>query len=71
MKKHQALEMPELVQEIEMLIDDWHFAKCPHDGAWPIYKECKGCPHIKLCKCLLQLSDIRYGMYKSNGDLRK
>lgn len=24
-----------------------------------------------ICKCLLQLSDIKYGMYKSNGDLRK
>ena len=42
MKNYQALEMPELVQEIEMLIDDWHFVKCPHDGAWPIYKECNG-----------------------------
>ena len=30
MKNYQALEMPELVQEIEMLIDDWHFVKCPH-----------------------------------------
>lgn len=59
MKNYQALEMSELVQEIEMLIDDWHFVKCPHDEAGPIYKECKGCPHIK------------YGMYKSNGDLRK
>lgn len=28
MKNYQALEMPELVQEIEMLIDDWHFVKC-------------------------------------------
>lgn len=27
MKKHQRLEMVELVQEIEMLIDDWHFTK--------------------------------------------
>lgn len=43
MKNYQALEMPELVQEIEMLIDDWHFVKCPHDEAGPIYKECKGC----------------------------
>lgn len=71
MKNYQALEMPELVQEIEMLIDDWHFVKCPHDEAGLIYKECKGCPHIKLCKCLLQLSDIKYGMYNSNGELRK
>lgn len=31
MKKHQRLEMVELVQEIEMLIDDWHFTKCPYD----------------------------------------
>lgn len=53
MKNYQALEMPDLVQEIEMLIDDWHFVKCPHDEAGPIYKDCKGCPHIKLCKCLL------------------
>ena len=28
MKKHQKLELSELVQEIEMLIDDWHFTKC-------------------------------------------
>lgn len=29
MKKHQRFEMVELVQEIEMLIDDWHFTKMP------------------------------------------
>lgn len=71
MKKHQRLEMPELVQEIEMLIDDWHFTKCPHDEAGPIYKECKGCSRIKLCKCLMQLSYIKCKMYKSNGELKK
>lgn len=53
MKKHQRLEMVELVQEIEMLIDDWHFTKCPYDETGPLYKSCKGCPHIKLCKCLM------------------
>lgn len=42
MKKHQRLEMPELVQEIEMLIDDWHFTKCPHDEAGPFIKNVKG-----------------------------
>lgn len=70
MKKHQKLELSELVQEIEMLIDDWHFARCPHNETGPIYKNCKGCPHIILCKCLLQLSDIKYAMYKSNGELK-
>lgn len=60
-KKHQRLEMVELVQEIEMLIDDWHFTKCPYDETGPLYKSCKGCPHIKLCKC---------EMYKSNGELK-
>lgn len=58
MKKHQKLELSELVQEIEMLIDDWHFTKCPHNETGPIYKNCKGCPHIK------------YAMYKSNGELK-
>jgi hypothetical protein len=58
MKKHQTLEMPELVQEIELLLEDWHFTKCDR------------CEHYKLCKCLLQLSDIKYGLYKSNGELK-
>lgn len=70
MKKLQWLEMAELVQEIEMLIDDWHFTKCPHNESGLIYKSCKGCPHIKLCKCLMQLSYIKCEMYKSNGDLK-
>ena len=70
MKKLQCLEMAELVQEIEMLIDDWHFTKCPHNESGLIYKSCKGCPHIKLCKCLMQLSYIKCEMYKSNGDLK-
>nr|DAK73643.1 MAG TPA: hypothetical protein [Caudoviricetes sp.] len=71
MKKRQRIEMPELVQEIQMLIDDWHFAKCPHDETGPIYDKCKGCPHIKLCKSLLQVALISGEMYKSNGDLRE
>lgn len=70
MKKLQWLEMAELVQEIEMLIDDWHFTKCPHNESGLIYKSCKGCPHIKLCKCLMQLSYIKCEMYKSNGELK-
>ena len=70
MKKHQRLEMVELVQEIEMLIDDGHFTKCPYDETGPLYKSCKGCPHIKLCKCLMQLSYIKCEMYKSNGELK-
>ena len=71
MKKHPKLEMAELVEEIDLLIDDWHFTKCPHDETGLIYKQCKGCPHIKLCKCLLQLSSIKTEMYNSNGELRK
>lgn len=70
MKKRQKLEMPELVQEIGLLIDDWHFTKCPRDKTGPIYKNCTGCPHTKLCKCLLQLSTIKIKMYNSNGELR-
>nr|DAG65149.1 MAG TPA: hypothetical protein [Caudoviricetes sp.] len=71
MKKRQRLEMTELVQEIEMLIDDWHFTKCPHDEAGPKYAACKGCPNIKLCRCLLNLSLIKVQLYDSNGELRK
>ena len=64
MKKRQRLEIPELVQEIDMLIDDWHFTKCP--GRW----KCKECPHNKLCNCLMQLSYIKFTMYNSNGELK-
>ena len=53
-----------------MLIDDWYFTKCPYDETGPLYKRCKGCPHIKLCKCLMQLSYIKCEMYKSNGELK-
>lgn len=42
MKKHQRLEMPELVQEIEMLIDDWHFTKCRMMKQAPFIKNVKG-----------------------------
>lgn len=65
MKKREWLEMADLVQEIQMLIDDWHFTKCP--GLW----KCDECPHYKLCKCLLDLSDINVEKYNSNGELRK
>lgn len=27
----KSLEMTDLVQEIGLLIDDWHFTECPHD----------------------------------------
>lgn len=70
-KRLQRLEMPELVQEIEMLIDEWHYTKCPHDKAGPIYTKCMGCPHIKLCIALLQLSSIEVENYDSFGELRK
>lgn len=70
-KRVQRFEMAELVQEIAMLIDDWHYTKCPHDEAGPIYTKCMGCPHIKLCKALLQLSSIQVEVYDSFGDLRK
>ena len=56
--------MPELVQEIELLLEDWHFTKCSG------HRKCDRCEHYKLCKCLLQLSDIKYGLYKSNGELK-
>ena len=69
MKKHQKLVIAELVQEIGLLIDDWHFTKCPHDIS-PIYKDCYNCPHFKLCKCLLELSSIKGKMYNSNGELK-
>lgn len=65
MKKRERLEMADLVQEIQMLIDDWHFTKCP--GLW----KCDKCTHYKLCKCLLDLSDINVEKYNSNGELRK
>lgn len=71
MKKRQRLEIEELVQEIQMLIDDWHFTKCPYDETGPIYDKCKGCPHIKLCRILMQVSLISTEMYNSNGELRK
>lgn len=71
MKKRQWLEIEELVQEIQMLIDDWHFTKCPHDETGYIYDKCNGCPHIKLCKSLLEVSLIKAEMYNSNGEFRK
>lgn len=71
MKKHPKLEMAELVEEIDLLIDDWHFTKCPHNETGPIYKECKGCPHNKLCKCLLELVRIKDMLYRRNGELKK
>lgn len=45
MKKHQTLEMSELVQEIELLLDDWHFTKCPG------HRKCEECEYYKLYKC--------------------
>lgn len=64
MKKHQTLEMSELVQEIELLLDDWHFTKCPG------HRKCEECEHYKLCKCLMDLSSIRIEKYNSNGELK-
>ena len=67
MKKRQRFEMVELVQEIQMIIDDWHRTKCPNS-----YISCeKTCPHYKLCSSLLALSQIKVQYYDSNGELRK
>nr|DAJ55357.1 MAG TPA: hypothetical protein [Caudoviricetes sp.] len=71
MKKRQRLEILELLQEIDMLIDDWHFTKCPHDEAGSIYIKCQGCPNIELCRCLLKLSLIKLELSSTYGDLRK
>lgn len=71
MKKRQSLEMTDLVQEIGLLIEDWHFTKCLHDETGSIYKNCKDCPNFKLCNCLLDLSQIKTKMYNSNGVHRK
>lgn len=61
------LQMHELVQEIQMLIADWHRTKCPSD-----YPSCnKSCPHHKLCSALLLLSQVKVEYYGSNGELRK
>ena len=65
MKKQERLEMSDLVQEIGLLIDDWHFTKCPG------YEGCDECPHAKLCQCLLEVSKIKTKMYNSEGELRK
>lgn len=63
----KRLQMQELVQEIQMIIDDWHRTKCPNS-----YTSCnKSCPHYKLCSSLLGLSQIKVEYYDSNGDLRK
>lgn len=64
----KSLQMHELVQEIEMVIDDWHKTKCPIE----YYMKCnKDCAHYSLCSCLLQLSNIKVENYDGNGDLRK
>lgn len=65
----KSLEMTDLVQEIGLLIDDWHFTECPHDETGPIYKSCNDCPHFKMCKCLEELSQIKTKMYNSKGCL--
>ena len=66
MKKRQRFEMVELVQEIQMIIDDWHRTKCPKS-----YISCeKTCPHYKLCSSLLVLSQIKVQYYDSNGELK-
>lgn len=63
----KRLQMQELVQEIQMIIDDWHRTKCPNS-----YTSCnKSCPHYKLCSSLLGLSQIKVQYYDSKGDLRK
>lgn len=67
----QSFEMIDLVHDIGLLIDAWHFTKCPHDESGPLYKDCINCQHFKLCSCLLQLSTIKREMYNSNGELRK
>lgn len=41
MKKRKALELPKLVQEIEMVIDDWYFTKCPHNEMYKSNGELK------------------------------
>ena len=66
----KRLQMQELVQEIDLLLDDWHCTKCPKDELVPLFKDCKNCPHFKLCKCLLQLLTIKAKMYNSNGELK-
>lgn len=69
--KKQSFVMPDLVQEIGLLLDDWYCTKCPNDETGLICKDCMNCPHFKLCKCLLQLSTIKTKMYNSNGELKK
>lgn len=59
--------MKDIAQEVQLLIDDWHFTKCPDE-----YTKCsKNCPHYSMCSALLMLSDIKVQNYDSNGDLRK
>lgn len=59
--------MQELVQEIQMIIDDWHIAKCPNS-----YTSCnRSCPHYKLCSALLEVPQIKVQYYDSKGELRK
>lgn len=63
----KRLRMYDIVQEVQLLIEDWHCTKCPDE-----YTECnKGCPHYKLCSALLTLSNIKVQNYDSNGELRK
>ena len=63
----KPIEMQELVQEIQMVIDDWYRTKCPKS-----FTSCsKSCSHYKLCSSLLNLSMVKVEYYDSNGDLRK
>lgn len=65
----KRLQMQELVQEIQLLIDDWHRTQCPN--RYISFSCNKSCPHYKLCSSLLGLSQIKVQYYDSNGELRK
>lgn len=64
----KRLQMQELVQEIQMIIDDWHRTMCPNSH---IFSCNKSCPHYKLCSSLFDLSQIKVQYYDSKGELRK
>lgn len=52
----ERLQMQELVQEIQMVIDDWRRSKCPDEHDY-LFK-CKKCKYKELCSKLDELTKV-------------
>lgn len=53
----ERLQMQELVQEIQMVIDEWCRSKCSDDEDDYLFK-CKKCKYKELCLKLDELSKV-------------